>query len=105
MGSMPSFRTIGSRIGTRMVMAAMVSMKQPTNRIRMLASSRNTHLLWVIPSIASVSICAACETVNSHAKMEDADTIKRTDTVISSVPTVRIACYYYVIVRTHSYPM
>jgi hypothetical protein len=38
---MPSFSTIGSRI----VIAAMVSMKQPTNRIRMFASSREDPLV------------------------------------------------------------
>ena len=38
----------------------------------MLASSRNTHLLWVIPSITSVSVCAACDTVSSQAKIEAA---------------------------------
>jgi len=34
-----------------MVIAAVVSMKQPTNRMRTLASARNIYLLWVMLSI------------------------------------------------------
>ena len=96
---MPSFSTIGSRIGTRMVIAAMVSMKQPTNRIRMLASSRNTHLLWVIPSIASVRIWAACDTVSSQAKIEAAVTMNSTEAVVSMVSKVAFATVCSVIER------
>ncbi len=96
---MPSFSTIGSRIGTRMVIAAMVSMKQPTNRIRMLASSRNTHLFWVIPSIASVRVCAACDTVSSQAKIEAAVTMNSTEAVVSMVSKVAFATVCSVIER------
>ena len=42
-GSTPSWTAMGSRIGTRIVIAAVGSRKQPTNSISRLASSRNTH--------------------------------------------------------------
>ena len=42
-GSMPSCCTTGISTGTRMVIAAVGSRKQPTNSISRLASSRNTH--------------------------------------------------------------
>ena len=42
-GSMPSLAMIGMNTGTRIVIAAIVSMKQPTNSRKMLASSRNTQ--------------------------------------------------------------
>src|SRR3546814_18563203 len=82
---MPSFNTSGSRIGTRMVMAAMVSMKQPTTRISTLASSRNTHLLWVTARIASVSVWAACVVVSSQANPDAAVTMNSTDADVSIV--------------------
>src|SRR3954451_5412294 len=99
MGSIPSFRTIGSKIGTRMVIAAMVSMKQPTNRIRMLARKRNTHLLVVSPRIASERIWAAFETVSSQAKIEAAVTMKSTEAVVSMVSKVALASVLKVIER------
>src|SRR3990172_1171013 len=50
---MPNFWQIGIRIGTRMVMAAVGSRKQPTNNISRLASSRNMYGSWVKPSTHS----------------------------------------------------
>jgi hypothetical protein len=49
-GSTPSCRAIGSRIGTRIVIAAVGSRKQPTNSISRLASSRNSQASLVKPS-------------------------------------------------------
>ena len=96
---MPSLSTIGNRIGTSTVMAAMVSMKQPTNRTRRLASKRNTHLLWVKPRMASDRSCAAWLAVRSQAKMEAAVTMKRTDAVVSMVSNVALASERSVIER------
>ena len=96
---MPSFRTIGSRIGTRMVIAAMVSMKQPTNRIRMFASSRNTHLFWVMPRIAVGQDLRRLATVSSQAKIEAAVTMNSTEAVVSMVSKVALASVCSVIER------
>ena len=65
----------------------------------MLASSRNTHLFWVMPSIASVSVCAACDTVSSHAKIEAAVTMNSTEAVVSMVSKVALATVCSVIER------
>ena len=53
---MPIFSTIGRRIGTTMVMAAMVSRKQPMNSSRRFTRIRNTHLLSVMEKMASEMI-------------------------------------------------
>src|SRR3954467_14060112 len=103
-GSMPSLRQIGNRIGTRMVIAAVVSMKQPTNRIRTLASARNTHLLWVMLSIQSDSIWAACDTVSNQAKIDAAVTMNSTDAVVSMVSNVAFATVCSVIERYRTNP-
>src|SRR5690606_6360726 len=103
-GSMPSFSTSGNRMGTRMVMAAMVSMKQPTTRISRFASSRNTHLLCVTARMASVSVCAAWVVVSSHANTEAAVTMNSTDAVVSMVSKVALASVRSVIERYRTRP-
>ncbi|MCY1310519.1 hypothetical protein D9M70_607180 [compost metagenome] len=90
-GSMPSLSTMGSRIGTRMVMAAIVSMKQPTIRISTLAINRNTHLFCVTLRMPSVSACAAWVVVSSQANTDAAVTMKSTDAVVSMVSNEALA--------------
>ncbi|KAG1264790.1 hypothetical protein G6F66_014178 [Rhizopus arrhizus] len=90
---------MGSRMGTRIVMAAMVSMKQPTIRISTLAISRNTHLFCVTLRMASVSVCAACVVVSNHAKTDAAVTMNSTEAVVSMVSNVALAKVLNVIER------
>ncbi len=54
-GSIPSFTQMGIRIGTRSVIAAVGSRKQPMKSISTLASSRNTFGLWVNASTHSAT--------------------------------------------------
>ena len=90
---------IGSRIGTRMVIAAMVSRKQPTTSTSMLTRIRNTHLLSVSPRMASDISCAAWLTVSSQAKTEAAVTMKSTEAVVSMVSKLALASDLKVIER------
>ena len=90
---------MGSRIGTRMVIAAMVSRKQPTTSISMLTRIRNTHLFSVSEVMKVENTCAAWLTVSSHAKIEAAVTMKSTDAVVSIVSKLALASVAKVIVR------
>ena len=56
-------------------------------------------MFWVIPRIASVRICAACDTVSSQAKIEAAVTMNSTDAVVSMVSNVALATVCIVIER------
>ena len=82
---MPMSKTTGNKIGTRIVIAAIVSIKHPTNKINKFASKRNTHFSLVTETIQAVSICAACVVVSSHAKIDAAVTINKTEAVVSIV--------------------
>ena len=82
-----------------MVMAAMVSRKQPMTSTRMLTRIRNTHLLSVKPRMASDMSCAAWLTVRSQAKTEAAVTMKRTEAVVSMVSKPALASDLKVIER------
>ena len=55
--------------------------------------------VWVIPNIVSLRICAACDTVSSHAKIEAAVTMNSTEAVVSMVSNVAFATVCSVIER------
>src|SRR5512133_3931004 len=83
--SMPSFWQIGTRIGTRIVMAAVGSRKQPTNSISTLASSRNTQGSLVKASTHSAIAAVMPVAVSIQPKMLAAATMKSTVEVVSTV--------------------
>ena len=74
-----------------MVMAAMVSRKQPITSTRMFTRSRNTHLLSVKPRIASDIICAAWLTVSSQAKTATVTIIRNVITSPGRMPAMNSA--------------
>ena len=98
-GSMPSFKTIGNKMGTRIVIAAVVSMKHPTRRISKFAKNKKTHLFCVKPRTQSASICAAWLVVNNQAKIDAAVTMNNTLDVVSIVSKVALASPLIVIDR------
>ncbi len=84
-GSMPSLCTIGSRIGTRMVIAAVGSRKQPTKSISRLASSRNIIGSVVTDSTQLAIISVVRVAVSIQPKIEAAATMSSTAAVVSIV--------------------
>ena len=84
-GSMPSLAMIGMNTGTRIVIAAIVSMKQPTNRRKTFASSRNTSGLSEIDSTQLPIASVTWVVVRTHAKIDADATMNRTTAVVSIV--------------------
>ena len=84
-GSMPSLAMMGMKTGTRIVIAAIVSMKQPTNSRNTLASSRNTSGLSEIDSTQLPIASVTCVVVSTHAKIDADATMNRTTAVVSIV--------------------
>ena len=76
---------IGMNTGTRIVIAAIVSMKQPTNSRKMFASSRNTSGLSEIDSTQLPIASVTCVVVSTQAKIEADATMNRTTAVVSIV--------------------
>src|SRR5450759_3613977 len=72
-------------MGTRMVMAAVGSRKQPTNSISRLASSRNTYGLWVKPNTHSLMAAVTPVAVSIQPKILAAATMNSTVLVVSTV--------------------
>src|SRR5512143_3107822 len=72
-------------MGTRIVMAAVGSRKQPTNSISRLASSRNIHGSVVKASTQAAIISVVRVTVSIQPKIEAAATISSTIEVVSIV--------------------
>src|SRR5207253_6845352 len=83
--SMPSSLQIGTRIGTRMVIAAVGSRKQPTNSISRLASTRKTQASCVKPSTHAEIAAVTPVAVSIQPKMLAAATMKSTVDVVSTV--------------------
>ena len=77
-GLTPTALTMGSRIGVRMMIAAFVSIKAPTNSRRMLISSNRRILLVVSPRIASAIIVGISAIARTLPKPEDIPITKRT---------------------------
>ena len=84
-GSMPSLAMIGMKTGTRMVIAAIVSMKQPTNSRKTLASSRKTIGLELIDSTHAPTASVAWVVVSTQAKIDALATMNSTVAVVSMV--------------------
>src|SRR3954462_10562266 len=76
---------MGTRIGTRIVIAAVGSRKQPTNNINKFASSRNTHGLSVNASPQEEIAAVTPVAVSIQPKMLAAATMNRTVDVVSTV--------------------
>ncbi len=74
-----------------MVIAAIVSRKQPTTSIRMLTRIRNTHLFSVSAKMKLENTCAAWLTVSSQAKIDAAVTMNSTEAVVSIVSKLALA--------------
>src|SRR5688572_26875752 len=84
-GSTPSSSAMGKSNGTRMVMAAVGSRKQPTTNISRLANNKNTQACRVNPSTQSASPVVAPVAVSIQPKMEDAATMNITVAVVCTV--------------------
>src|SRR6266542_2483424 len=84
-GSMPSFAMIGMNTGTRIVIAAIVSMKQPIKSKNTLASSRNTAGLAEIDSTQAPIASVTRVVVSTHAKIDAEATMNSTTAVVSIV--------------------
>jgi hypothetical protein len=82
---MPSFWQIGSRMGTRIVIAAVGSRKQPTNSISRLASSRKTQASLVKPSTHCAMAAVTPVAVSIQPKIDAAATMNITVAVVSTV--------------------
>ncbi len=78
-GWMPSWAAIGARIGVRMMIDAVRSMKQPTMRRRMQTSRRKKYLFVVIPRIVDAMVWGICATVSTQLRMPPTET-RRSDT-------------------------
>src|SRR6187200_3180542 len=84
-GSMPSWVAIGSRIGTRIVIAAVGSRKQPTKSISRLASRRKTHASLVNASTQAAIAAVTPVAVSIQPKIDAAATMKSTVLVVDGV--------------------
>ncbi|MCY1371319.1 hypothetical protein D9M69_584560 [compost metagenome] len=103
-GSMPSWFEIGSRIGTRIVMAAVVSRKQPTNSISRFASSRNTQASLVKLSTQPAMSAVTPVAVSIQPKIEAAATMKSTVEVDSTVSRQTLTNIFHCSVRYQKKP-
>ena len=101
---MPSWRTIGSRIGTRIVIAAVGSRKQPTNSISALASSRNFHGASANVRIHAAIISVVRVAVSIQPKIDAAATMKSTVDVVSTVSIDAFTSIRQLSVRYHTTP-
>ena len=101
---MPSFIAIGTRIGTRMVMAAVGSRKQPTNSISKLASSKNTQASWVKPSTQAAMSVVTPVAVSIQPKIEAAATMNSTVAVVSTVSRQTLTNILKLMVRYQTKP-
>ena len=82
---MPSFWQMGTKMGTKMVMAAVGSKKQPTNSINKLASNKNIQGSCVKPSTHAPMAAVTPVAVSIHPKMLAAATMNNTVAVVSTV--------------------
>ena len=103
-GSTPSFMAMGSRMGTRMVMAAVGSRKQPTNSISRLASSRNTQASLVKPSTQAAMSVVTPVAVSIQPKIDAAATMNNTVDVVSIVSRQTLTNIFHFRVRYQANP-
>src|SRR5216683_5825917 len=89
-GSIPTLRMIGISTGTRMLMEAMVSRKQPTTSSSTLIRSRMIYLLSVKLSNAAAPASVSRVVVNTQPNSEAAATTSRTPAVVSMVSIVTL---------------
>ena len=82
---MPAFRIIGISTGTRMLIEAIGSRKQPTTSNSTLISKRMMYLLLVRFSSASAPASVSRVVVSTHPNSEAAATIRSTPAVVSMV--------------------
>ena len=101
---MPSSWQIGTRMGTKMVIAAVVSKKQPTNSISRLASSRKTQGSLVKLSTHSAIAAVTPVAVSIHPKMLAAATMNRTVAVVSTVSMLTLTNIFQESVRYQASP-
>ena len=102
--SMPRLWQIGTRIGTRMVIAAVGSRKQPTNSISRFASSRNTQGSLVKASTQDEIAAVTPVAVSIQPKMLAAATMKSTVAVVSTVSRQTLTNIFQFNVRYHAKP-
>ena len=103
-GSMPSLAMIGMNTGTRIVIAAIVSMKQPTNSRNTFASSRNTYGLSEIDSTQMPIASVTRVVVSTHAKIDADATMNSTTAVVSIVSIDTLTSIRHVSVRYQTSP-
>src|SRR6266511_4159699 len=103
-GSMPSLAMIGMNTGTRIVIAAIVSMKQPTKSRKILASSRKTSGLSLIDSTQAAIASVICVVVSTQAKIDALATMNSTVAVVSIVSIETLMSIRQFIVRYQANP-
>src|SRR5260221_6440025 len=101
---MPSLGKIGRRIGTRIVIAAVGSRKQPTNSISRLASSRKPAGVEVTDSTQLAIISVVRVAVSIQPKIDAAATMKSTAAVVSIVSIDTFTSFFHVTVRYQTSP-
>ena len=101
---MPSCVAIGSRIGTRIVIAAVGSRKQPTNSISRLASSRNTQASLVKASTQAAMSAVTPVAVSIQPKIDAAATMNSTVAVVSMVSRQTLTNIFHFSVRYQAKP-
>ena len=84
MGFTPSLVTIGSRMGVRIMMAALVSMKVPTIKSSTLMRSSTSILLLVSPRMASAIMTGTWVMVRMRPKPVDMPMMSSTGAHIST---------------------
>ncbi len=86
------------------MIAAIVSMKQPTNSRKMLASSRKTYGESEIDSTERAMASVTCVVVSTHAKIDALATMKSTMAVVSIVSIEILTSIRHFIVRYQTIP-
>ena len=81
-GLTPTAVTMGSKMGTVKIMAALVSIKVPMIRKMILIINRRTYLLFVIARIASAIFAGICSIDRMLPKPEDIPIINMTGAAI-----------------------
>src|SRR6266568_3003959 len=101
---MPSFWQIGTRIGTRIVMAAVGSRKQPTNSINRFAINRNIQGSLVTASTQAAISAVTPVAVSIQPKMLAAATMNSTVEVVSTVSRHTLTNIFHVSVLYQARP-
>ena len=97
MGSMPSCCATGTKMGTKIVMAATGSKKQPIKSISTFASNKNIHASVVTPKIHDAISAVIPSAVNIQLKILEAATMNITTAVVSTVSMeIRTNCFKFI---------